>query len=648
MNSKILKLFLLINLLTTVIFADVVLEKEKQNIKLLGVPFYEDKTGELSLEEVQQREFSSNAGKTASFGFTSSVYWFKIHVMAKEDADLHKWWLHVAYSLLDKLDLYVCDKNDNLIELKKSGKMRPYKERELKTQDFIFKIDSLPEQNLYLRVETQSSMQVPMQIQTSENLIGDGRYLPVLSGIYYGLFVLILLYNITSFSYSPNRSYLFYILFISSFALWQLNLDGIGIVFFWSEWQWMINHGAGTLAGTMILSIIAFSRTFLRTKELSPKIDKVLCALFVVMIFVTLSATFRPYSEIIPIAAATSVFLPFILLAAGVIAYLKGFYPARFYIVGWGFFLVGSVLFALNKFSIIVGYSFLAYAQQVGSALEMIFLSWALADLHKQSEREYLEKVNSINTLLQEEVEKNLVHIRQNDQVLIEKSRLAATGEMIEQIAHQWRQPLQTLALLNQDLYFKDQFNQATSNDYEKTHDKINEQLQYMSKTIDDFRNFSKPKKERETFLIEDVILSALNLSEGSLQYAKIKSYLISKNESKVYGIRQEIMQVFMNLIKNVQDIVMEKEVKAGWIKFYVAEKDDKIEIRVEDNAGGIEKEKIAKVFEPYFSTKEHLDSSGIGLYMSREIIEKSMLGTIDVMNSKEGAVFTIILPKAG
>lgn len=641
------KTIFLLLFLTTALFSDVVLESKNQNIELLNVPFYEDKSGDAELSDVQLKEFITQTKKVASYGFGSSVYWFKINLSAKEDAKQFKWWLNISYPLLDKLDLYICDAKGTLLALKKSGKARPFSEREVKDRNFIFQVSPMEEQVLYLRVDTQSSMQVPMRIQTSESLFSDRQYILLLSGLYYGIFILIFFYNLISFIYTRSRRYFLYLLFVSSFALWQLSLDGLGIEFFWSECDWMIMHGSGTMMGIMIFTVIMFSRDFLNTRFFTPKIDRLLALLAILISLFTIAALFRPYGELVLVMAGTSVFLPPLLLATGIIAYRKKFYPARFYIIGWGAFLFGSALFAMNKFAWIEGVEFLSYAQQIGSALEMIFLSWALADLLKQSEREYLEKLSGLNTLLQDKIDNTLSQIRRHDQVLIEKSRLAAMGEMIEQIAHQWRQPLHVLALINQNLYFKTQLKTVTKEDYEEVHDKMNAQLQYMSQTIEDFRNFSKPNKKKERFFVEEAIKSALNLSEGNLKYAKVKVEFHSEEEHAVFGMRHEMMQVFMNLIKNVNDVFLEKEIPEPWIKFSVSEEENQIQIRVEDNAGGIDPEIIERVFQPYFSTKEALGGSGIGLYMSKEIIEKSMLGKISVKNSEVGAVFTILLPKS-
>lgn len=642
--SRVLFLFLLF---TTSLFADIVLEGKNQDIELSRVLFFEDETGSFSLKEIQKKEFRQNEDKVASFGFTHSVYWFKIAVEPGKDAGLYKWWLHISYPILDKLDLYICDEKGALLDVKKSGKDRPFEMRELKDHHFSFQLDSTKKQTLYLRVDTQSSMQVPLSIQTSESIMYHTQHFLLLSGVYYGLFILILFYNLISFIYTRNKQYFLYLIFISSFILYQLSLDGTGIIYFWSEFEWMKSHGSSTMMAVTTLAVILFSREFLKTKSYTPRIDRYLSILMVIVSMIAVLAPFVEYGDVIAFIAAIAIILPPLLLVAGVIVYKKGFYPARLYVAGWSAFLFSNIIFAMNKLGWIGGFEFIEHAQQIGSALEMIFLSWALADLQKQSEREYIEKVNSLNTLLQDEVDESLLQIRKNDQILIEKSRLAAMGEMIEQIAHQWRQPLHTLALLNQSLYFKVRLKTVKEEDYEEVHERIDEQLQYMSQTIDDFRNFSKPDKEKEIFYLEEVIKSALNLSEGSLKYAKINGELYCDKKHEVYGIRHEMMQVCMNFIKNVQDIVLHKKIEKPWIRFYIEEAQEHVVVYVKDNAGGIDSDKISKVFDPYFSTKAHLESSGIGLYMSKEIIEKSMGGTISVVNGPEGAIFSIVLPKA-
>ncbi len=502
------------------------------------------------------------------------------------------------------------------------------------------------EQSPYVHVEPKRSLSVPLCLQSEKSLFSDYHCLLVFSGIYYGVFVLVFFYNLVAFMQTRSRNYLFYLVFLGSFALIELSFDGLGRLLLWSDFNWMIMQGRGAFVGIMILSFVLFSRSFLKTEVFAPKLDKLLLLLALLLFVLTLGGLFFSNVEVVLTMASVALVLFPVFLFLGLKAYKNKFRPARFYSAGVGSFLFMGILLSMDQFGWTEDLYLFIYSQQAASVLAMIFISCALADLLKKTEHENLENLNSLNHLLQEKLEKTLSQLRRNDNVLIEKSRLAAMGEKIEQIAHQWRQPLHALALINQNLYFKTQLNTVTKEDYEEVHDKMNEQLQYMSQTIDDFRNFSKSNKKKEAFFIETVIKSAISLSEGSLEQANVKTQLISKGEHTAYGMCHELMQVFMNLIKNAHDEILEKKIQEPWIRFSVTAQKNQTQICIEDNAGGIPEDTIKRVFRPYFSTKEASGGSGIGLYMSKEIIERSMLGRISVANSENGAVFTVLLPK--
>ena len=466
----------------------------------------------------------------------------------------------------------------------------------------------------------------------------DEQFL-LFSGIYYGVFLLLFFYALVIFAAERSRNHLFYLFFIVSFGFWELS-SAQAVFRPDSDWIWL--HASGVAIGLVMLFLILFSRTLLKIEVFAPKLDRVLLFLALAVSAFTFSALFLPVKMMAALLVVPALFL----LATGIFSSLKAFSPARFYTAGMASFLAAAALLGMRSLQMNEKHLLVISAQHFFSALGLLFFAWALVDLVKINEGENVEKLNVLNRLLEEKMQKIRSQIRQNNHVLIEKSRLAAMGEKIEQIAHQWRQPLHALALINQNLYFKTQLDTVTKEDYEEVHDKMNEQLQYMSQTIDDFRNFSKSNKKKEVFVIEAVIKSAINLSEGSLENAKVKTELISQGEHRAFGMRHELMQVFMSLIKNAHDVIREKNIHAPWLKIVVTENENETQIRVEDNGGGIDSDVITRIFQPYFSTKHATGGSGIGLYMSKEIIEKSMLGRITVSNGEAGAIFSILLPK--
>jgi signal transduction histidine kinase len=217
-------------------------------------------------------------------------------------------------------------------------------------------------------------------------------------------------------------------------------------------------------------------------------------------------------------------------------------------------------------------------------------------------------------------------------------------GEMISMIAHQWRQPLNTLALINENLYFKHILGQWDEECFECAHNQFNEHLQYMSKTIDDFRNYYKNDQIKRPEDIGEIVELALRLCDVFLNYAKIKTELIVSTTKKGYLSQSEMIQVLMNLLKNSHDAIIERHIVPGKITITVEEAADSLCIRVCDNGGGVPDEIAAKIFEPYFSTKSD-NGTGLGLYMSKSIIEEHCNGKLAFYNTETGACFTVSIP---
>ena len=236
-------------------------------------------------------------------------------------------------------------------------------------------------------------------------------------------------------------------------------------------------------------------------------------------------------------------------------------------------------------------------------------------------------------TLLKEEKLKQ-------ENILIQKSKMAAMGEMIGNIAHQWRQPLSQVSGLFFDIESAYDYKELDKKYLSKRVDEANDLLEYMSKTIDDFRNFFNPNSKKEEFLISDSVSIALRIVRSTLDFHKIDLQIDINSDEKIYGYKNEYSQVIVNIISNAKDILIDRNIKEPKIKIYL-ENGDKPVLCIEDNARGIEKEIIDKIFDPYFTTKYDY-GTGIGLYMTKLIIEEKMNGLITAKNSKEGAIFTI------
>ncbi len=613
-----------------------------------SISYLEDTQGALNFEQAVSKEFTPyTKERSVNFGFTKSVYWFKIDLHNLSTHNHIDWWIKIDYPLLECIDIYLLNSDGSLIKQNHMGTSNPFAYRDIGSHYFISQLplNDIADSTLLLRVQTQSSMQLPLSLFSSPMLMEELEQNNFFLGVYYGIFFIVLLYNMVLFIYTRDRNYLRYILFLISFILWQLSFDGLGIKYFWGDSAWLIEHGSSTFIAFTSFSALYFSRHFLNTPLYAPRIDNLIIAMMVVSLLMVVLSSFLPYGTVIPINASLATIMPVILLIAGLSVMRHEYRAARFYVVGWSSFLIATVIFAFNKFDLIPSFYGINNVQQIGSAIEMIFLSLALADRVYLLQREYIEKLNHLNDTLRDKVEGALNEARLKDRLFVQQSRLAAMGEMIEQIAHQWRQPLNTLALINQDMYVKHKLGKCDEKCFDESHQSIDEHLQYLSKTIDDFRNFYKTDKSKSHEAIGDLASEALKLSDGFLKYAKINITLEITTTHKVNIAKNEMIQVLMNLIKNAHDAIIEQKILNGKIIIRIEEIGNEIQISVEDNAGGIAPDIMAKVFDIYFTTKDPEHGSGLGLHMSKYIIEESFGGKIWVENRNRGACFMITLP---
>jgi PAS domain S-box-containing protein len=236
--------------------------------------------------------------------------------------------------------------------------------------------------------------------------------------------------------------------------------------------------------------------------------------------------------------------------------------------------------------------------------------------------------------------------LEEQQAIIVEQSKSAAMGEMISMIAHQWRQPLQAVSILIQKLPLTKMVEGELSDEFiDKVVDDVGLQLDYMSKTIDDFRDFFKPEKLKQTIMVSELI----HRSQEFLSYMfKVDSIEFSVESIEDVSLNlhiNEVVQVLINIIKNARDAMIEKEIKNRKIIVRHYTKENFAIIEIQDNAGGIKNELKTKIFEPYFSTKQSKNGTGLGLYMSKKIIQQYCKGHIEVDNKDDGAVFTIQLP---
>ena len=273
-----------------------------------------------------------------------------------------------------------------------------------------------------------------------------------------------------------------------------------------------------------------------------------------------------------------------------------------------------------------------------------IIMLFSILDIKREREKdEALQKVEKINLQLEEKIKKAVEENRKKDQAMFQQSRLAQMGEMLSMIAHQWRQPLTAISSTASSLKLKATFEKVDKDTILKKSDDIVKYSKHLSSTIDDFRNFFKSNKIKTDTDLNEVVNSVLNIVEHSLKNSGISIEVELKCNKIFQSYPNEIKQVLLNLIKNAEDVFKEKNIKEPKIVIKTYEKYGLAIMEVQDNAGGVPENIKEKIFDPYFSTKIKKDGTGLGLYMSKIIIEEHCNGKIEVTNKKDGALFRVI-----
>ena len=421
--------------------------------------------------------------------------------------------------------------------------------------------------------------------------------------ISFGVIITSTIYNFSLYIYLKNKQYLYYSLAQLSSLLFLMNLDAIFIAPFDSIFGFKSVMFFDISQLSMLIFSLLFLQIFFRSYQV--KLDKLIRAILYLAlfdIFIVLMFSHAFFIKFIPI------FIPILLVLSEAIRYVnKRDVPFYLILIGWSMVLMVVIpeYFGILK---LIGITFPFL--HIAIALESILLSIAIAYKFK---------------LIEQEQQKQKA-------LMLQQSRLASMGEMVSGIVHQWRQPLNVISfgLMNIKKNAKGQEKSL------ETIKKLNEQVQYMSQTIEDFRNFYNPSKVKEKFGIHQAIKHSHTIISTTLERYQIALSIEVKKDFTLYGHQNELEQVILNIINNAKDAIITSHTQNPTIAILI----DAPMIRIQDNGGGIKKEHLSQIFNPYFSTKESGD--GIGLYLSSIIIEKELKGKIWVESVEQKTTFFI------
>jgi len=425
----------------------------------------------------------------------------------------------------------------------------------------------------------------------------------LLSFFLFGLIFMIAIYNGILYLYNRKKYFLYYMLM-------QFSMLGI-LVYQTDLIQTYVkgdieNEEIAIFSYFLIVEIttvfmLLFVRSFLESKKYLPFHDKFLHYIAVL----TMADLVLFFIPILFISKLYTLLLLYILYLAW-LRLNQGYKPALFFIIGWF-----SLMFGILISNLFTTKEYFFDPILIGSSIEALFMALAISYKMRETQRE----------------------IEEQKEILIHQSKLAAMGEMLGNIAHQWRQPLSRIAYILMNIESKDKEKLHTQKLLEASN-----QLEFMSQTIDDFRNFYAPNKIKEYFSIATVTEETLEIVKSAFEQKNIDIEFISKNDSILHNYKNEYKQVLLNLLSNAKDALTDRVILSPKVTIII----DKNKISIQDNAGGIKEHILPHIFDPYFTTKE--GNTGIGLYMSKMIIEKNMGGELTVINKEHGVEFALIL----
>lgn len=658
-----------------------------------SVTFFEDTTNQLKFSEVIERgQFETIKFDVPSFGVTKSTFWLKIDIENQiKESDFI---INITHPTLDYVELFYQKEAEYLnTEL---GEHLVFDSRKYKEPNYLFdfSINKSQQKSIYLKVQSNEALQVPITLGTKSVIMTSLKYKDLLTGIYVGIMLVMIFYNLFIYITVRDISYVFYVIYILFILLTQTSLQGYTLQFIWPDLPVVSRYSLFIFPALSTVTGMTFMNIFLQTKKYFPKMYK-LSFLFIIPLTVSIVLGFLGVNKASQVMMeATSGLVSAYMFSVSGLTIRKGFKPAKIFFIAWIVFLVGVFAFIMKDLGIIPFNNFTRYTMQIGSAIETILLSFALAAKINTYKKEMLdalkaneEMIKERNTYLElkvkertEELNALLSDLKNTQSQLVEAEKMSSLGQLTAGIAHEINNPInfvssniyplrqdisdlkeviQKYEALNPEDDIKVKLEEIEALKVELDYDYLKEELDTIingieegakrtSKIVSGLKTFSRlDEGSLKDVNINDGIEATLVLINNKLNGVNLKTELgdiptIECNPGK-------INQLFMNLIDNSIFAVQKKEINNEEGEVFINTSlthDDKVKIIIKDNGIGIPEDIREKLFEPFFTTKSVGEGTGLGLSIVRSIIDDHQ-GVISVDSEVGvGTQIEIVLPQ--
>lgn len=708
MKKKVFVFFLLIYTLTiNGAHADsTIVYNSPDQIQRLNYNVYalEDTNGEYTFEKVvRNKNFQLVSLGVPNFGVSKSAFWIKFSITNKTTTE--KLLLQLSYPLMDIADLYSLQPNGTYSVIN-AGDMRPFSERRYKNQNFIYDI-SIPQnetRTFYLKIKSTEQILVPLYMSTREPLIEANTFTDFIIGIYMGIIFVMFFYNGFIYLTVKDKNYLYYIVYILFIGLTQITLLGYSSRLLWPENMWWAGHGLYIVASLGSSAIAIFMNSFLNMKLYTPKLRYGVYIIVGIYIIAILAALTDNQSVSYNLIDINGILITFFSLFVAAKISIMGYKPARYFLLGWTVFLIGVLVFVLRSFGVLPYNNFTNYTMPIGSAIEVVLLSLALADrinvFKKEKDESQLQALEALreneriikeqNVVLEAKVDERtsalkqtnqeltttLTELKQTQSQLVNAEKMASLGQLTAGIAHEINNPINFVVsnvkplqrdiedihelvskyeALDKEGGLSDKLSDINKFRKEIDYDYIKEEIANLLKGIEEgaTRTADIVKGLRVFSRLDENDLKRINILDGiestlTLLNPEISNSMdLVKNYSTLPAIEcypGKMNQVFMNVLNNAIFAIKAHKTRQEKGKLEISTSSDNqfVCISIKDNGMGMKDEVKAKVFDPFFTTKDVGKGTGLGMSITFSII-KDHNGSIE-FNSEYGAGTEFIL----
>ncbi|MBN7817939.1 sensor histidine kinase [Algoriphagus pacificus] len=659
-----------------------------------------DKNQNLGLTDVMNsQEFEKIDNSSINFGINDDLVWLRYDLINTSEENLK--YLYINNPSLDSLELFIV-KDQEVLQTYYGGRLVDYFSKSISSKSIIFDIN-LPKDEpvtLYMKVKSVNKKIITSTVSDLDFVNSLINKENILFGIFTGIIAGLFFYNLFLYFSVRDKIYLIYVIHTLFVWLAQSSILGYTQEIFWPNSVWL-NLRSGVIFSSFVsIAGIWFLREFLFTKSFIPKIDKGFYFIYGVYGFILFNAFFFSITISYQVLLVTQSIVVMFVLFAAVLIVKQGYRPARYYLLAWSMFMVGIFIFVLSEMGVIATTNLTAYVMPLGSALEVVLLSFALADriniLKKEKEKEQAERLEVLkeneilvreqNTILEkkvklrtDELEHALRNLQNTQSQLVSQEKMASLGQLTAGIAHEINNPINfvssNITPLKRDIkdimevieFYREAGQKEFSENSKKKAKELEEDLEldYVLDEVDQLlkgmedgarRTVEIVKGLRIFSRVDEQDIKKVDLHDG------INSTIILLNSTipgKIRIVREfgelpmveclagKINQVFMNIINNAVHALSDNidDIKDPHITLRTKAFEETVRIEIEDNGPGMPESVKQRIFEPFFTTKAVGKGTGLGLSIVYSIIENHK-GTLEVITEQgEGTTFIITLP---